>query len=318
MKKLIFLFLLSINTQIFAENIKDLPFKKIVKIFDKSCHQGNMIACESLSDLYRNGNTILNITTNDKKEKQYNSFLCKNAGNHCHNDLQYISDNYQEFCHNKNANEKLGVFMYCSKVFNEQYQDNPQSEISQYVENQCKNNQFWACRALQNYYRNNKNKEKYQEYLTLSTNVAYQQCDTENIPLVCEYAMILSKQNKDTQKEEFYSKKVFGEIYKNQCDNNLLGNGDFSSCYLYYQYNNDIKNRTKYAQKGCELGDDKLCNYLATFYTRKPFINPKEEKQSKEYFGKACNLGNLQSCVIYQNFDIILIYKKLNAMNIKY
>lgn len=81
MKKLFIAFLLLFSFPIFAENLRDLPFEKILTTIDKQCRNGNKTACHSLLDLYSSGNEIVHIYSDEKKQMNIILFLVNYLAN---------------------------------------------------------------------------------------------------------------------------------------------------------------------------------------------------------------------------------------------
>ena len=300
MKKLFIAFLLLFSFSAFAEDLRHLPFNQLLTAIDKQCRNGNKTACNSLADLYSPSasnmlsmNEVVNISSDENKHKEYNFITCQKFDENCHSYQDYVAKNYLKIC-SDNANKKLNQMVSCVKLFREEKDKKQSSEITNYIEKQCQEKQFWACFSIFRYYEHKEDKENLAKYDLLLEQSAIQKCEKENYPFICEMYDSVSKRRKKTEK--YYDKWV--KLYKHICDNKLPDIGNYNSCWLYAGNAKTEKEGMEYYDKGCHLGDSQSCISLASLYYSK-----KNMKLSKEYFGKACDLGNItHGCIIYQNF----------------
>ena len=292
MKKLLIVFLLLFSFPIFAENLRHLPFDTLLTTIDKQCRNGNKTACNSLSGLYFSGNELVNISPNEKKAKEYNFITCQKFDEDCLSYYQdYVAKNYLKVC-SDNANKKLNQMVSCVKLFREEKEKKQSSEITNYIEKQCQEKQFWACFSIFRYYENKEDKENLAKYDLLLEQSAIQKCEKESYPFICEMYDSVNKRRKKPKK--YYDKWL--KLSKHICDNKLPDIGNYSSCWLYARNTKTEKEEMQYYDKGCHLGDTQSCISLSALYFSK-----KDIKSGRDYFGKACDLGNIHGCIIYQN-----------------
>lgn len=301
MKKLLIAFLLLFSFPTFAENLRDLPFEKILTSMDKQCRNGNKTACNSLFSLYSSGNEIVNIYSDEKKANEYYFISCQLFGE-CSSasHVDYVLQNYQKLC-TDNANKNLSLMMSCVRPF---LKEKPSAEITDYVYAQCQNKQFWACFVLFRHYENKQDKSNINKYYQALEQSAIQKCEKEKYPFVCE--MFDHSVNKRMGKPKKFDGQ-WQKLYKKICDEKLPDIGEYGACWLYARNTKTEKEEMQYYDKGCHLGDTRSCMSLSLSYIAK-----KDMKSGKDYLGKACDLGNIDGCIMYQNLD-----KKLNAQQQK-
>lgn len=341
MKKLLIAFLLLFSFPIFAENLRDLPFEKILTSIDKQCRNGNKTACHSLVDLYRLGNENLNIPKNEEREKEYSLLSCKILGDFsCITHPDYIIKNYKKLCNSQTHhsgitncivaalpfyrdNEK--VKSYLTKLCNNKFGtlscislsiplDNKQ-KMKNYIEEQCQQKNYWACWSLSRIYDKEliNDTEKRRKYLQIMEQINIEKCDKENEPYHCSNMCDYYQQNGDKEKQKFYAQKTL-DIYKQECNNKLpknLGIRGFSTpCKVVADYIENEEERKEYLQKGCDIGDTDSCTDLAAIHLNLSMsYRHVSDEQSKEYYGKSCDLGDINSCILYKNFHTLLLYK---------
>ncbi|MBR3482164.1 MAG: sel1 repeat family protein [Neisseriaceae bacterium] len=296
MKKLFIAFLLLFSFPIFAENLRDLPFEKILTTIDKQCRNenGNKTACETLSALYSSGNEIVNISPNKEKAEEYNFIACQKFDQNCLSYQDYVAQNYLKIC-SDNANKKLNQMVSCVKLFREEKNKKQSSEITNYIEKQCQEKQFWACFSIFRYYEVKEDKQNVARYYSLLEQSAIQKCEKENYPFICE--MFDHGVNKRMGKPKKFDGK-WQKLYRIICDNKLPDIGEYNACWLYARNTKTEKEEMEYYDKGCHLGDTQSCISLSALYFSK-----KDIKSGRDYFGKACDFGNIHGCIIYQNLD---------------
>ena len=157
MKKLFIIFLLLFSFPIFAENLRHLPFNQLLTTIDKQCRNGNKKACESLYVLYYYGNETVNILPNKEKQQKYDLIRCQ-LFNDCVLHQEYVVPNYQKLC-TDNANKNLSLMGNCIRLFREEKNKKQSSEITNYIEKQCQEKQFWACFSIFRYYEVKEDKQ---------------------------------------------------------------------------------------------------------------------------------------------------------------
>ena len=298
MKKLFIIFLLLFSFPIFAENLRHLPFNQLLTTIDKQCRNGNKKACESLYVLYYYGNETVNILPNKEKQQKYDLIRCQ-LFNDCVLHQEYIVPNYQKLC-TDNANKNLSLMGNCIRLFREEKDKKQSSEITNYIEKQCQEKQFWACFSIFRYYEVKEDKQNLAKYDLLLEQSATQKCEKENYPFVCE---MFDSTNKRRNKPIKYHQK-WTKLYQKICDEQSDYIGVSGACYLYALNTTNEQETKQYLDKGCHLKEDDSCMALASIY----FVE-KNNQLSQKYFGKACDLGNINGCIAYQNLDKIKWYQ---------
>ncbi|MBS9782421.1 MAG: sel1 repeat family protein [Arcobacter sp.] len=122
-------------------------------------------------------------------------------------------------------------------------------------------------------------------------------CKSFNVGYVCLLGVSFCE--RDEEKANLLLKKA--SIYlKNECD---VGIG--ISCFLNAVNYNDNKNYMKmneYLKKGCTAKDSLSCIGLAGAYEEGLGLRQNLDL-AKEYYGKACDLGNQEGCDKYKRLN---------------
>ena len=94
------------------------------------------------------------------------------------------------------------------------------------------------------------------------------------------------------------------KIYFEKACNLDVGLGCSNLGFLYAEgkgVRQDISKAVQYCEKGCSLKEGFACNSLGELY--EDGIGIKNKTTAKEYYGKACDLGDQQGCDNYRKLN---------------
>ncbi len=124
-------------------------------------------------------------------------------------------------------------------------------------------------------------------------------CKSFNVGYICLLSARFYEENRDKEKANLLLKEA-NTYLKNECDG-----GIGISCFLNAISYNEKKNYVKmneYLRKGCTLKDSLSCINLAESYEEGLGLR-QDLDLAKEYYGKACDLGDQEGCDKYKKLN---------------